>query len=249
MSLQRIALFLTLYFLLCVTTVAAQDPPVIAEVQNEKYIVRFISRELPSTGTVNFKWTFLVQSKPAYAQSFIHIHNQTDELQELVLVNDLLVVLGHIQRFADSAILFDLSSQEEKDFIMGYGYRMKMSATKRYLIYNQFRPRWTDAGGTSDVILLYDLYKSPRENRIGPAAQNMNEWEVGHPIFPEENVYRQAYREWIENEQDRHLVGPWYLWLENDKQVVFVDRHRGADWLVLVDLSEGLQQVHIRKTA
>jgi hypothetical protein len=70
---------------------------------------------------------------------------------------------------------------------------------------------------------------------------------VGHPIYPQENLQKQSYREWIEDEQNRHVVGPWYLWLEQDTRVVLIDRHRGAYWLVLVDLSEGLEQARIRK--
>lgn len=246
--LTRTVLFLAVNLLSCVVTVTAQDSPLIGEVQNEKYLARLISREPPSPGTVDFRWTFSVKDKSTHTESFIQMQNMTDELQELVLVNNLLVVLGHIQRFADSATLFDLNSQKEKDFIMGYGYVMEISATKRYLIYNQFRPRWTDPGGISDVILLYDLYKSPFENRIGLEAQKLNAWEVGHPIYPEENLRKQAYREWIEDEQDRHIVGLWDLWLEGDRQVVLTDRHNEALWLVLVDLSEGLKQARIRKT-
>jgi len=248
MLLKQTILFMALYFLPCIVTVAAQDSSVSTEVQNEKYLVHLVSRESPSPGTVDFRWTFLVKDKSTHAESFVQMQNLTDELQELVLVDDLLVILGHVQRFADSATLLDLSSQKEKDFIMGYGYVMELSATKKYLIYNQFRPRWTDPGGTSDVILLYDLTKSPLANRIGPEAQKMEAWEVGHPIFPQENLQKQSYREWIEDEQERHIVGLWHLWLEDDKQVVLTDRYRGARWLVVVDLSEGLEQAHIRKT-
>lgn len=245
--LTQTVLFLAVNLLFCVVTVTAQDSPLVGEVQNEKYLVRLVSREPPSPGTVDFRWTFSVKDKSTHTESSIQMQNMTDELHELVLVNDLLVVLGHIQRFADSATLFDLNSQKEKDFILGYGYVMEISATKRYLVYNQFRPRWTDPGGTSDVILLYDLYKSPPENRVGLEVQKLDTWEVGHPIYPEENLRKQAYRDWIEDEQDRHVVGLWDLWIEKDRQVVLTDRYKGGLWLVLVDLPEELQQARIRK--
>ncbi len=62
-------------------------------------------------------------------------------------------------------------------------------------------------------------------------------------------MQKQVYRFWIEEEQHQHNVGPWrkYLWLDQDRKVVFVDKHAGQEWLVVVDLSEGLEKARIRK--
>src|SRR5882762_6257023 len=120
MLLKQTVFLLGVNLLYWVGAGVAQDNGTIAEVQNERYAVRLLPQESHRLDSVDFIWTFVVKDKSTYTESSFQIRNMTDELQELVLVNGLLVVLGHVQRFADSATLLDLIAKTEKDFLMGY---------------------------------------------------------------------------------------------------------------------------------
>jgi len=228
-----------------------QDTPLDLHVESERYEVKFL--RLEKFGPRESKSHFLlsVTDKQTHKESILQVQNWTDKLERLEIVDDTLIVFGLIESYGmDVVTLFDLPRGEERDSFMGYA--LNLSGTKRYLIYNQWHPRIAPAAAESSVILVYDLHASPQENRVGPGVQRVREAdEVGHPIFPEENAQKQIYRFWIEKEQDQHSVGPWdkYLWLDQDSKVVFVDKHAGEKWLVVVDLSQGLDKVKIRKKA
>ncbi len=242
-------LFLLVSSLYWVPLAIAQDTPVDLRVESERYAIEFLRLEKFGPRESKSRFLFSVTDKQTHKESILQVQNQTDKLKRLEIVNDILIVFGLIESYGmDVVTFFDLPRGEERDSFMGYA--LNLSDTKRYLIYNQWHPRIAPAAAESSVILVYDLRASPQENRVGPGVQRAREAdEVGHPIFPEENAQKQIYRFWVEEEQDQHNVGPWgkYLWLDQDNKVVFVDKHAGENWLVLVDLSQGLNKVEIRK--
>jgi len=170
------------------------------------------------------------------------MQNLTTQLRAAEIVNDLLVVFGEIRNSASVVTIFDLEKGREKDSILCYA--PKLSETKRYLVYRKFYPRFAEPPATSSLLLVYDLQAKPLSNRLTEKAEY-----VGRPIFPEENVHKQSTNVWIELPEQRHLVHPWagYIWLDQDSKVVFVDKYAGENWLVLVDLSSGLDKVEIRR--
>ena len=219
-------------------------------VESERYVVSLLPSEGAESKENSRKFVFTVRDKRTQSEMSIQMKNRTDRVEKLSIIDDELVIFGLISSYGmDVVTLFDLSHRTEKDSFLGYA--VELSDTKRYLIYNEWYPRITDARASSAVLLVYDLQTSPAENRVGSPEQGEIRSEVGHPIFPEENAQKQIYRFWIEDEQNRHGVGPWgkYLWLDRDTKVIFLDRHAGEEWLVLVDLSQGLDKVKIRKRA
>ena len=73
-------------------------------------------------------WTFTVTNKETHQEAVLQMQNETDESEELALVNDVLVVLGSNRYSAQTATLFDLPTRQQKDFI--WGYKLALSATK-----------------------------------------------------------------------------------------------------------------------
>lgn len=243
-----------LLFLVCplegkaTTSVASSEH---LHVESERYVVSLLPSERVESKENGPKFVFTVRDKRTQSETSIQMKNRTDRVERLSIIDDALVIFGSISSYGmDVVTLFDLSNGTEKDSFLGYA--VELSDTKRYLIYNQWHPRIAPAAAESSVILVYDLIASPQENRVDPKVQRAREAdEVGHPIFPEENARKRIYRFWIEEEQDQHNVGPWrkYLWLDQDSKVVFVDKHAGEEWLVVVDLSQGLDKARIRQKA
>lgn len=245
---KMIFLLLTLWFLPGVDSDVAQDFSEPLHAESEQYVVSFLRSERFGPRDSKHRFVLLVRDKRTQRESFLQVQNLTDKVNRLAIVDDDLVVFGMIDSYGmDVVTLFDLQRGEEKDSFLAYA--LSQSDTKRYLIYEEWHPRITDEGAASDVILVYDLQASLQENRLGPVEQGTRVSHVGHPIFPEENVQKQAYRFWIEAEQERHLITPWarYLWIDHDRKVVFVDEHKGEKWLVMVDLSAGLDKVQVSK--
>jgi hypothetical protein len=71
--------------------------------------------------------------------------------------------------------------------------------------------------------------------------------DVGLPVYPPENVDPPTYLVWVPEESQRHYVNAQtgFLWASDEKSVFFIDKTRGQQLLVRVDLEEGLRQPRI----
>src|SRR5438034_75100 len=96
MWLSQMVFFLVVSLLCWVVPAAAQHRVTIGEeVQNDKYTVRLLQQEAVGYKTDQTpKWTFAVTNKETHREAVLQMQNETDEIEELALVNDVLVVLG-----------------------------------------------------------------------------------------------------------------------------------------------------------
>lgn len=229
---------------------AAQDIPGVPSIENDKYVVRLIRFERFGSEYGEYTFTFTVENRLTKHESLIQMHNLTTHLQSAEIVNGLFIIFGKIQNTADVVTILDLEQAKEKESILCYGPRL--SETKKYIIYQKFYPRFADAPAKSSLVLVYDLQSSTQNNLVNQKTKflkNGNPEDIGHPVFPEENVQKQTTMVWVEPLEQRHFVNfsAGYLWLESDSKVLFVDKYNDGNWLVLVDLSDGFNRVKIRK--
>lgn len=229
--------------------------------ENNQYEVNLISREKHEEGSNQYKFTFSVENKLTQQKSLIEMKNMTTEIEEISIVKNRLIIFGYVNNDAAGVTLIDLKKNEEMDFILCFS--PVFSESKRFLIYEKFRPRFAPEEVQSDLVLLYDLTKSPEDNRLQNNYKNIKKKSkrigdpeyltasenVGVPLYPEKNVSEQIYFVWVPTIEERHFVRGLgiYLWLEQDKKVVFLDRYKGDNWLVSVDLTKGLDKVEIKK--
>jgi len=227
-------------WLMCISVVSAQEILGTPSIESNRYLIKLIKMERYGARYNEYKYTFVSIDKTTQQRSLIEMHNLTTQLRRIEIAGDLLIVFGEIRNTANVVTILDLKQAIEKDSILCYA--PGLSKTKKYIIYLNYYPRFTEPPGTSNVVMIYNLLATPQENRI-------NKEDVGRPIYPEENVKRKSARVWIEVPEKGHLIYPWgkYLWLDNDAKVVFVDKHAGENWLVLIDLSNGIDNVAIRK--
>lgn len=211
-----------------------------------------------TTGDGSSRFHFDIREAGEGEPSTFVLQNLTTEIRKLGLYRDTLLVFGSVGNAGQGVTLVDLQRRREVDFILAYYPRH--SLTGRYLIYRKFYPRFAPPEVQSDLVLVYDLARSPRENRLGgeasPVAMRAGSpehlvasQEVGFPIYPLPNVRDRSYRVWVEEPAERHLVTTGFLWDRQDERVLFVDREgeRQEDSVVVVDLSDGLERPKVAK--
>jgi len=231
------------------------------EVEDEAYRVSLIEtvKKQGHYGQELYKFTFRVFHKLTGSEFSVTMENMTTDIEQVKIAKDRLVVFGGLD--VRTITVLDLQRGKEIDYFVCYD--PQLSETKRYLIYQKFYYSHGMEPSQSALMLIYDLIASPEENRVeekyrhyreksqyigDPEYQVASEY-VGHPIYPEENVIKQTYFVWAPIPEERHMIVPrgHYLWLEDDNKVVFVDKNGGENWLVVVDLSRGLDHVKSRK--
>jgi hypothetical protein len=157
-----------------------------------------------------------------------------------------LVLLGEAGR-ADAVVIYDLVRREKVDWF--YCYKPQQ-VSNTWIVYVEYFP----SHGTSeptDVVLLYDLEKTPMENRTKhettriPPDKYESPVEVGMPIYPESNAVQLSYTNHVQDiSEARHVLStPNFLLLPSDR-LIFVTSEgseftNSKNYLVAISLAEG----------
>jgi hypothetical protein len=119
------------------------------------------------------------------------------------------------------------------------GCRVEVSPDARYLAIDRDCPNgqaWTDT-----VYLIYDVARSPAENRLQPSSMDggRRSFGLGIPVYPPENATSQKLHLAL-TEADAHqrAAGIGLRWA-SATQLVFVDYFQGKNYLAVVDLRDG----------
>jgi hypothetical protein len=167
------------------------------------------------------------------------------ELRDTYVQNDELVAFGQSGR-SDAVVVFELPRRQVLDWF--YCYQPK-----------RISPDWVASiewfpslGGRNvdEVLLLYDLRKTPMENRLGvsrnldiPPPIESSPVQVGLPIYPQSKVEEGAYENTREVGKPRHINMDTLTPLSSERLAFIAsegtDGADATDWLVIVDLSEG----------
>ena len=202
-------------------------------------------------GRVRFH--FSVTDKAAKSRSLLVLDNATARIGAIRLLGGRLIVLGEEAHLHSTiATVFDLEARREIDAVMGLDARL--SEGGRYLVYRKFfPPDSSEPERRSDLVLVYDLEADPDANRLNGREDYRNDpvgemTEAGRPVYPESYLRKRSYRVWVPDEKDRHAVLPGgFFWLDRDRRIVFAD-HYGPDYyLVVLDLSAGLEGPSVEK--
>jgi len=160
------------------------------------------------------------------------------------LVGDRLAVMD-----AATVVIFDLTKGREADWFF--------CALPRILddriVYVEWSPSHLFSYTPRAVVLVYDLTKSPVDNRLPssrdqpiPAPITGAPIEVGIPVYPEWNVRNASYRNVVENPDEEESIFPSSVVSLGNDRLAFV-AHRGRDalssqnFIVSVDLARGLR--------
>lgn len=217
---------------------------------------------LPAHGSLAAEWTIdKVQISPSgtegYGQLHASLHQQPGHNKEInastisnhllsaFTFKDKLVLFGDAGR-AQSVEIFRISTGDKVDWFICYDqWRVSANLIASTEFYHTLA-----AGTPVDVVLAYDLTKTPRENRLTqpphiPPELSDQPTSVGIPIYPPENASSGSYRNRLADAHARFsVVGSSYLvsdarWLTFET-IQFVDERRTGSAIVVVDLSHGL---------
>ncbi|MBI1746463.1 MAG: hypothetical protein HYR55_07730 [Acidobacteria bacterium] len=214
--------------------------------ETEAYRVALTSEESSNGAAAEKRFTFSVLNKATQNRTTLKLSNQTTRIDKLQIAGDRLVVFGELSVRAGIVTILNLQGGAIVDYL--YGYNPSLSNTGRYLIFNKFYPRFAPAEEMSAVYLIYDLSRTPEKNRLAEADPKDGE-RVGYPVYPETNFRQKTYQILNDGSLSPHtLVSNNFLWLAEDRQVLFVDRQGDENRLVTIDLSRGLEKAQIRPT-
>lgn len=179
-------------------------------------------------------------------------------IQNSFVWKDRLVLFGEAER-ASAVEIFDLTAKTKLDWFVCYEPRR---VSGNWIVYKEHY--FTAAQGPvapHEVLLLYDLDRSPIENRASkavgpripapvPIEPGDNVVEVGIPIFPENNARLQSYEIRVEKQAPGRSISLQAVTLLPSKRLVFpctemwpgLGRTGARQYLAVVDLSRGLDQ-------
>ena len=175
-------------------------------------------------------------------------------VDEYFVSGDKLAVVGEAGR-AEEVVVFDLLTRRKIDWFYCY-YPRRLSDD--WIAYVEFYPSMS-AEAPTDVVLLYDLTKSPVDNRLTrvpaetiPApATGPQPIQVGIPIYPQLNASGKSYANHVrDNSPPVHVLAHTFVLLPS-KRVIFVAAQGEGfpnlrNYLVVVDASRGPANVSYR---
>jgi len=177
-------------------------------------------------------------------------HVVLDKISDAYISGDKLVLLGRAGQVS-AVEMFDLVRRAKLDWFYCYVPRR---ITDNWIEYVEFYPSHMYTAVPTDVVLVYDLAKTPQENRLEkvpgeriPALPSDSPAHVGMPIYPEMNARMRSYTNVVEVESAaRGVLGEPLVMLPSNMLVFKCSDGPGPDatsrrdYLVAVDLSRGL---------
>ena len=150
---------------------------------------------------------------------------------------------------ASAVMIFDLLSRRLIDWFYCYS---PQRLSDHWIACVEWYPRFVQ-GAPTEVVLIYDLRRTPADNRLPsavplsiPAPIASSPVQVGIPVFPESNVRQRSYQNVVANAMNAGFVlrDAGYVLLQH-RWLVFAAANGQEfsslrDYLAVVDLSKGL---------
>lgn len=160
------------------------------------------------------------------------------------------LLLGELPYGGNSLIILDIDAGKVLDTIRAYNF--SISPSRKLIAYTTWYPRNSLRKIRKSIILLYDLTKTPAENRL-PLIRTFSYKNAGFPIFPEKNVYFiGADTNELEQEEifekkynvdidEEYIMTSPFLWSEDDEKLLFLsfNNDKKANQLVYINLFNG----------
>lgn len=171
-------------------------------------------------------------------------------IETYTVYRDRLVVTGRAGN-VNQVVIFDLGDKKELDTFYCY---QPTHFGRNFIVYVEWSPNHTPEKVT-DVVLVYDLDRSPNNNRIDNEPINFFRpgIEVGFPVYPDTSLVAHSYKNVVQSDNEvRHVIGLSPFIMLDPERLVFVSATGGGEfhtlfnYLVEVDLANGLKDAKIR---
>ena len=243
-SVMVLCWFCICLYLFPVHVIAENDPN--TSVSNESYAVKVVKEEKAEDSCKLKVFTLKINDKKSNTVNYVRIGGREEQIKSVenlyLLEGDKLVVHGKLKR-ADIIYLIDNKKHEVTD--MFWCYDPVFSPSRHFLIYEKFYPYHGLKATQTTVVLIYDMEKSPLENRVPVKGYTTYpENQVGLPLYPKPYVEARAYV--LPKQQQENPF--WYLrsspffWSADANDVVFLCNHEEQTYIVRVNISAGLDK-------
>lgn len=145
---------------------------------------------------------------------------------------------GRLRYGGEILAIVDLAARRHETTLWTYGHAL--APAKDRLVYRTHYPRQA-AGPRRSIVLLYDLLKSPAENRGGAMPRDWPEPNAGRPVFPRRNACTGSTDVALDNP---YVVASPFLFSPDGQRIVFLaidqtDSSAERSFLVRLDLARG----------
>jgi hypothetical protein len=175
-----------------------------------------------------------------------------ERICESFVTGDKLVLLGAAHN-PQAVVIFDIRQRKPIDWFLCYSPRR---VSDQLIVFVEFYFAHEAGGEPTDVVLVYDLAKSPLENRLKktpgmtlpPDRSDDALVEVGVPVYPEWNARQRSYENIVtEPAAARHVLGQGGYVLVDASKLVFLASEgeefpNVLNYLVVVNLTGGLDR-------
>jgi hypothetical protein len=123
-------------------------------------------------------------------------------------------------------------------------YDPVLSPSERFWVYEKYYPPHGSQAIQTTVVLVYDMEKSPLENRLPVEGYTeLPEEQVGLPVYPEPYVKVKKYMllEEQENNPFWYTMSSPFLWSSDSNDVVFLCNHQKNTYCVRVNIGSGIE--------
>ena len=223
-------------------------------ISNDKYQVSFAGEKLVKERPWVRNFIFeIVDKKTQEVNQFVlaATHKPIKEMYlklHLLEDNELVIQTKWKKRRRASTGIHIVDLEKNKLVDEFWCYEPVLSPSKRFWIYEKFYPPYGLPAERTSVVLVYDMKKSPLENRV--PVEGYAKWpkeQVGLPVYPEPYVKARAYvlLEQQEPEWKAYGISFPFLWSRDEKSVVFLSSHQKQTHIIRVGLTAGVEQPKI----
>lgn len=216
-------------------------------IESDNYIVRIIESTPPGQGTLGDHILLVIDKREKLAFRLEALGS--GRFESMHLYEDRLAFFGWFGTNAQGGMIFDLRKREFIDsFLCWY---KTVSPSGRWLAYTWRYSRWAHEL-YSDILLVYDLARSPSGNRVIGSSERPGGENVGIPVYPPENATPRNYNPWVgekpEAKHDLRLYDSgFHAWVERDGKLLLIDQTPASVKFVEVAFGDDAQEATIRQ--
>ncbi|NNN04632.1 MAG: hypothetical protein HKL90_01895 [Elusimicrobia bacterium] len=201
--------------LLAARTAFAGESP--SNVRGGKWSVAQETATECATCTVHGPFQFLAANHGTGKNIRFSLNGMVDRIKSVRLLGDRAVVIGDLSSSGDMVTVYDLGGNRLLDEFAAIN--STISPNGQFLAFQHFHPRHADTEDMSDVVLLYDLSRSQKENRTPDNQAKPNMSNAGIPVFPVKN---RVDRRILPYPGSNYVVYPQFIWSPSGKTLAFV---------------------------
>lgn len=166
------------------------------------------------------------------------------QVDEIFFANkNTLVVFGRLTWAVSGVLLYDLLAEKIRDYL--WCYKPSLSPDRRFLAYQKFFPQHF-TGAVSAEYLIYDLQKTPEQNR-SREVQSADKVNAGLAIYPPGLKNRPADNLGVPASEVHWMSSDGFYWSEDSARIAFADLYDSVNTVIVAEILKLAPKVSIKR--